>query len=177
MPGNIEAKLDRDKFDIIALAHLDSVYRFALYMVQDDEKAQNLVLYAYFKAYKSLDRFDDRTSCRIWLLTILNDAIAETNPILPEARGQDNQESDSNAVREIPGIRFGEISAAVSELSAPDRAVILLSDMEGLSYEEIANIVGCSVEDVSFRLCRGRKLLIKRLKAMLNSRGWFPDRS
>lgn len=177
MPGNSEAKLDRDKFDTVALAHLDSVYRFALYMVQDDEKAQNLVLYTYFRAYRSLDGFNYRKSCRIWLLSILNDAIAETSPILPGARGRDSQESDSNAVREIPGIRFGEISTAVNELSAPDRAVVLLSDMEGLSYEEIADIVGCSVEDASFRLCRGRRLLIERLKSILNSRGWFPDQS
>jgi RNA polymerase sigma-70 factor (ECF subfamily) len=146
-------------------------------MVHDDEKAQSLMLYTYLRACKSPNRFDDRASCRIWLLAILNDAIANTSPILPGARGQDNQDSASVTMGEFSGVRFGEVAAAISELPALDRAIILLSDMEGFSYEDIANIVRCSVRNVSFRLFRGRMFLSKRLKAMLNSRGRFPEQS
>ena len=162
------AKLDIDRFETMALAHIDSIYRFALYMVHDDEKAQSLMLYTYLRACKSLETFDDRTSCRIWLLAILNDAIADTSPILPGARGRDNQDSASFAMSGFSGIRFGEVAAAIGELPALDRAIILLSDMERLSYEEIANIVRCSIGNVSFRLFRGRMFLSKRLKAYLS---------
>ncbi|MFC1715979.1 RNA polymerase sigma factor [Candidatus Poribacteria bacterium] len=161
-------KLDIDRFETMVLAHIDSIYRFALYMVHDDEKAQSLMLYTYLRACKSLETFDDRTSCRIWLLAILNDAIANTSPILPEARGRDNQDSASVAMRGLSEVRFGEVAAAIGELSALDRAIILLSDMEWLSHEEIANIVGCSIGNVSFRLFRGRMFLSKRLKAYLS---------
>ena len=87
------AELDIDRFEKIALAHIDSIYRFALYMVHDDERAQNLMLYTYLRACKSPDRFDDRKTCRAWLLAMLNDAITDTSPILPGARGQDNQDN------------------------------------------------------------------------------------
>ncbi len=169
MPGDSKTELDIDRFETTALAHIDSIYRFALCMMQDEEEAQKLVLYTYLKAYKSLDRYSGRKCCRIWLLAILNDVIAKTCPVLPGARGRDNQDNAGITVGRFSGIRFGEIVAAMSELPAMDRAIVLLSDMEGLSHREIANIVGCSVEEVSFRLFRGRRLLIERLKALLNS--------
>jgi len=158
-----------NKFEAIALAHIDSIYRFALYMVHDDEKAQSLMFYTYIRACKSPDRFNDRTSCRIWLLAILNDAIMITSPILPGARGRGNQDSASVAMGEFSRIRFGEVAVAIGELPALDRAIILLSDMEGLSYEEIANIVGCSIGNVSFRVFRGRMFLSKKLKTYLTA--------
>jgi RNA polymerase sigma-70 factor (ECF subfamily) len=161
------AKLGIDSFRTIALAHIDSIYRFALYMVHDDERAQNLMLYTYLRACRFPDIISDRTNCRIWLLAVLNDAITDTSPILPGARGQDNQDNAGVARGEFSGVRLGEVAAAISELPALDRAIILLSDMEGLSYEEIANIVRCSIGNVSFRLFRGRKFLSKRLRAYL----------
>jgi RNA polymerase sigma-70 factor (ECF subfamily) len=163
------AKLDIERSEIIALAHIDSIYRFALYMVHDDEKAQSLMLYTYVRACRSPDRFNDRTSCRIWLLAILNDAITDTSPILPGARGRDNQDSASVVMEGHSGIRFGEVAVAIGELPALDRAIILLSDMEGLSYQEIASIVRCPIGNVSFRLFRGRMFLSRRLKAYLTA--------
>lgn len=160
------AKLDMDRFETIALEHIDSIYRFALYMMHDDERAQSLIFYTYLRACKSPDRFNDRTSCRIWLLAILNEAITAS---LPGARGRDNQDNAGVAMRGSPGVRFGELAAAIGELPALDRAIILLSDMEGFSYEEIANIVGCSLGNVSFRLFRGRMFLSRRLKAYLTA--------
>ena len=175
MQGSSEAKTDRDRFDTVSLAHIDSVYRFALYMMQDEEEAQKLVLYTYLKACKSPDRYGNGISCRICLLTILNDVIMKISPVFPRTAGRDNQDNAGVAVRRFSGIRFGEVAAAISELPTPDRAVVLLSDMEGLSYAEIATIVGYSIENVLFRLFRGRKLLIERLKATLNGRGGFSE--
>ena len=177
MSGSSKAKLERDKFDTTALTHIDSVYRFALYMVQDDEKAQNLVLYTYLKAYMSPYRFKDRTSSRIWLLAILNDAITKTNHNLTEAEGRDSQDNSDVTEKRLSGIRFGEITTAISKLPVLDRAIILLSDMERLSCEEIANIVGCPIESVSSRLFRARKLLIGKLKDTINGRDQLAERS
>jgi RNA polymerase sigma-70 factor (ECF subfamily) len=90
MPGDSKTELDIDRFRTTALAHIDSIYRFALYMIQDEEEAQKLVLYTYLKACKSLDRYSDKERCRMWLLAILNDAIMKISPVLPEAAGGDS---------------------------------------------------------------------------------------
>lgn len=176
MPVDNIAKLDIDRFEKIALAQIDSIYRFALYMVHDDERAQNLMLYTYLRACRSPDIISDKTSCRIWLLAILHDAITGTSPILFRARERDSQDIASVATGKSLRIQSSEVAAAIGELPALDRAIILLSDMENLSYEEIANIVRCSVGNVSFRLFRGRMFLSKRLKALLNGRGGFSER-
>jgi RNA polymerase sigma-70 factor (ECF subfamily) len=136
-------------------------------MVHDDERAQNLVLYTYLRACRSPDIISGRMSCRIWLLAILHDVITDTNPILIRARERYGQDIADVATGESSRIRFGEVAAAIGELPALDRAIILLSDMEDLSHEEIANIVRCSVGNVSFRVFRGRKFLSKRLKSCL----------
>ena len=70
-----------------------------------------------------------------------------------------------NTHYEVPRDAFGdEIIAAMNELPAQYRAAVLLADVEGLPYKEIAGVVGCSKETVMSRLCKGRRLLGRRLR-------------
>ncbi len=157
--------LDIHTFETIALAHMDSVYRLALYMVGNEDDAQNLVQNTYLKAYKTFNRLEVEVICKAWLLGILYDTLVSS----AGDSSRDRQVS-SLAVRwpdniEVTEDRFcDEIIAAMNELPAQYRVVVLLADVEGLSYKEIASVIGCSIETVMSRLCRGRRLLGSMLR-------------
>jgi RNA polymerase sigma-70 factor (ECF subfamily) len=166
---------ETNKFQVVAHAHIDSVYRFALYMAGDESDAQNLVQNTYLKAYKSFDRFEEGTNCKAWLLAILNNTFMNTihrdrihlQAVHPPEIEECGSEPADNAdpQNEIPTAPLhNDVAAAISELPIRYRAVVLLADMEGLSYKEIANIVGCPARTVMSRLCEGRKLLRRKLR-------------
>ncbi len=68
MYSNSEVSARADTFEAAALAHMNSVYRLALYMAGNEDDAQNLVRNTYLKAYKSFSRFEAETICKGWLL-------------------------------------------------------------------------------------------------------------
>jgi RNA polymerase sigma-70 factor (ECF subfamily) len=87
--------------------------------------------------------------------------------IYPSEKEESGTELSSDASPEYETFREllnSDVAAAMSELPIRYRAVVLLADIEGLSYKEIADIVGCPVGTVVSRLCRGRRLLGKRLQ-------------
>lgn len=164
MSSNVELSLNIHTFETIALAHIDSLYRFALYMAGNEDAAQNLVQNTYLKAHKTFSRLEVEAICKAWLLGILYDTFVSS----AGDSSRDRQVS-SLAVRSpdniVPKDRFcDEIIAAMNELPAQYRAAILLADVEGLSYREIASVIGCSIETVMSRLCRGRRLLGSMLR-------------
>ena len=149
MLGNSKAKPNIDRFQALALAHIDSVYRLALYMAGNEGDAQRLVQETYLKAYRSFRRFEAETICKAWLLGILNDTLVKV------------------ANNEVSRDQFDDDAiAAINELPSQYKSVILLADVEGLPYSEIADIVGCPMEIVMSRLCTGRRLLGKGLQDM-----------
>ncbi|NOY91141.1 MAG: sigma-70 family RNA polymerase sigma factor [Deltaproteobacteria bacterium] len=175
------AKRRRD-FEREALPHLDSLYAAALRLTRRPSDAEDLVQESMLKAFRFWDSFEAGTNARAWLLRIvtntfinrhrrkareravfdgvLADPVGEGVMSRAAMRGLKN--ADSEADRRLLA---GEIQAAMEKLAPQQRLMIQLSDMEGLTYKEIANVVGCPVGTVMSGLHRARKALQKHLIA------------
>ena len=163
------------RFEEIALPHLSAAYNLARWLVHNQDDAEDIVQEAYLRAFKSFSGYYGGDS-RSWLLTIVrntcftwlqqNRLLRLTDPIedkLDEV-GLDFadpevlllQSADSKMVRD-----------ALQELPIEFREVMVMREMEDLSYKEIANIVDVPIGTVMSRLARGRKrlqeLLVKRM--------------
>ena len=166
MPAKIETGLKVSEFETEIFIHMDSIYRFALYMAGDENHAQNLVQNAYLKVYKSHDGFQEGTDHRSWLLTMLNDIFTKTiyrgREYSRRHKGSSDGANFDYRIGENP--LDGVVASAIGKLPISYRAAVLLADMEGLSYSEIATITGHPVETIISRTCSGRSMLVKRLQ-------------
>jgi RNA polymerase sigma-70 factor (ECF subfamily) len=170
----------RDQFAAEALAHLDSMYGAAMRLTRSEADADDLVQDAFLKAYRFYDRFEPGTNMKAWLLRILtntfinkyrrthrerrvfesDDAEPVGDGVMSRAAMRALQDPDGDAMRSLVS---QEIQAALDELSEEHRLMIMLADVEELSYKEIADIVGCPIGTVMSRLHRARKQLQSRL--------------
>jgi len=157
------------RFEQAVLPHLDAAYNLARWLVRDDADAQDVVQEAALRAYRFFEGFRGGDG-RAWLLTIVrnvchtwlrkNRAHELATPFDEEAHGvaDDNPETllmenaDAQALKE-----------ALEELPAEFREALILREMEGLSYKEIAGVADVPVGTVMSRLARARKRLQLRL--------------
>ena len=158
------------RFEEIAMPHLDTLYRTALYMTGRREPAEDLVQDTYLAAYAAFDRFDGRYP-RAWLLTILRHTRisqlrhAGQAPLLLEMDGDTEAEewpdlvSDSVEGEVLADILPEALERAVAALPEAWRIAVVLADVEGLSYQEIAQVMDCPIGTVMSRLYRGRRRL------------------
>ena len=152
---------DAYDFDAEALAHLDSVYRVAVWLSGSPDEAQDLTQDTYERALRGREGFV-RTNMRAWLLTILRhhflnlrrrDRIVDKAP-LEEAVAVDEP------VPEVPiAVMRQDLQAALAKLSSDVRLPLLLADVEELSMTEIASTLGWPVGTVKSRLWRARREL------------------
>ena len=170
----------QNQFAAEALTHLDSLYAVALRLTRNGADANDLVQDTFLKAYRAWDRFEVGTNMRAWMVRILTNTfinkyrrnrrerdVFEGSDAEPVGHGVMSREAmramedpDGNAMR---GMIAAEIQAALDELSDEHRMMIVLADLEELSYKEIADIVGCPIGTVMSRLHRARKQLQSRL--------------
>jgi RNA polymerase sigma-70 factor (ECF subfamily) len=174
-------------FEREALPHLDTVYRVALRLTADPSRADDLVQDTMLKAYRAWPSFTPGTNARAWLLTILR------NQFINDYR-RDRQRGPTVDIAAIepytvfhategdPAGRFfdqlvdDEVVAAIGALPAEFREVVVLSDLEGLSYAEIAEVVGAPVGTVKSRLHRGRQALQRQLYDYAVAMGYIRGR-
>jgi len=173
-------------FEAEALPHTDLLYNYALRMTNNSADADDLVQETYLKAYRFWDSYEQGTNIRAWLFRILKNSYI--NRYRKEVREPDCVEYDevkiSYAVRgesngepnDLQESMFGhllddEITAAVAALPDEFRTVVILCDIEGLTYEEVAAFMDCPLGTVRSRLHRGRKLLRGRLTDYARARG------
>jgi len=171
----IETGSRTERFEEVALAHMDSLYRSALYMARNENDAQDLVQDTYLRAYRFFDKFKEGTNCRAWLLKILRNTFVNTirgNKRRPQVihltemkdRGTELS-ADATPEDWVFGNLFDDdIIVAMDELPEEYQTAVLLADVEGLSYKEIADIMDCPTGTVMSRLHRGRKLLKEKLQ-------------
>lgn len=174
-----EKESKRERFENEALVHLDSLYRTALRMTKNEGDADDLVQETFLKAYRFWDKFQEGTNCRAWLFKIMTNIFINNY----RAKGWTPQIVDLEDVDD--DFLYGQIAAlgpaedpeknffnkvfdddvqkAIEELPEDFRLVVILSCLEGFSYQEIADIVGLNIGTVKSRLHRGRKLLQKSL--------------
>lgn len=177
---------DMAAFEALVQAHERMVYNVVYRMMQNPEDAKDLSQEVFLKAYRYLDRFDQKASFSTWIYKIaVNTAIDETRrrkgketvSLDWQYEGEDGAQtkqyqSDSGPSLEEQVLEregLAEIWQAMANLSTEHRTVITLRDVEGLSYTEIAEITGTSLGTVKSRLARGR-LALKEL--ILQQRAW-----
>jgi len=170
----------RKDFERDALQHLDSLYGMALRLTRSPADAEDLVQDTLLKAYRFYDRFEPGTNLKAWLLKIqTNTFINRYRRSVRERNVFDGAASASvgdgvmsrAAIRALSqpladadrGLLAGEIEAALERLPEDYRTMVILADVEELSYREIADVVGCPIGTVMSRLHRARKALQQHL--------------
>jgi RNA polymerase sigma-70 factor (ECF subfamily) len=165
----------REEFEREALVHLDTLYNVALRLCGNASDAEDLVQDTVTKAYRAWDKYEQGTNCRAWLVTILRNTFI--NQFRRDSRRPSSVQFDSvedTSVfeevkdRDPEGTFFHEIvddevKRAIQDLPEDFRIPVVLSDVEGMSYAEIAEILELPVGTVKSRLFRGRRRLQQRL--------------
>lgn len=179
-----EAESKAERFESVALEHMDSIYRFALYMTGNESDAHDFVQDTYLKAYRFFDKFREGTNCKAWLLTILKNTFINSvrrdkrHPQMVHLSEMEEYGMDLPVEDDPEDWIFGDlfnddVSAAIDSLPVVYRTVVLLADVECLSYKEISEIVECPIGTVMSRLCRGRRLLRKKLQSYATRYGYL----
>jgi RNA polymerase sigma-70 factor (ECF subfamily) len=177
-------------FEREVMQHLDALYRTALRMTRNPQDAEDLVQETMLRAFRFLDRFEPGTNLRAWLFKILtNTYINRYRKASSEPRVDSLDDSeelslyrylDSEAASRGGSVeaqvldRFAEqdIKTAIEALPPQYRITVLLADVEGFSYNDIAEITNVKKGTVMSRLFRGRRLLQKALVDQARSAGF-----
>lgn len=175
----LPSTLPKRHFADEALPHLDAVYRFATRLTGGlRAEAEDLVQDTFLQAYRAWEGFTPGSNCRTWLFTLCRnrflrlqeqrgrrpdgrapdvdvEAFAGTGGYLVETTGP-QREFFTSFVEE-------EVLHAIDSLPVSFREAVVLSDMEGLAYPEVAQVLGVPIGTVKSRLFRGRRLLQRAL--------------
>jgi RNA polymerase sigma-70 factor (ECF subfamily) len=162
---------DVERFERIILPHLDDAYTLARYLLRDEHDAQDVVQDAVLRALRYFDGYRDGDA-RAWLLTIVRNCCLSWQrrhradrlavPFADEVTEQlsDPQESDALAIERS---ERAVLERAIATLPTEFREVIVLREVEDLSYKEISEVVGIPIGTVMSRLARARKRLAAAL--------------
>lgn len=180
--SDAEVAKDRIGFEEEALPHLDAVYRFALRLSGAPDRAEDLVQETFLRAYRSWGQYKRGTAAKSWLFTICRNVFLRRHersqrhdeivrehvdrtgpgldPINPVWASVDGIDPEGEFFASIVDERIVE---AIDELPDEYRTAVVLSDVEGLPYAEIAELLEVPVGTVKSRLFRGRRQLQKVL--------------
>jgi RNA polymerase sigma-70 factor (ECF subfamily) len=180
----------RKEFEATALPHLDALYGTAYRLARNPRDAEDLVQEALLRAYRFWDTFEKDSNCKAWLLRILTNtfineyqrkrrqrevldaATAEqsaTDGVLVH-EGAQTQKSPEGMMLERSV--SDDVQRALDALPADFRTAVVLCDVEGLAYKEIADVMDCPVGTVMSRLFRGRRLLQQSLAQFAVEQGY-----
>jgi RNA polymerase sigma-70 factor (ECF subfamily) len=188
--NQLEAAANRARFEEEALKHLDALYRTALRMTRNPSDAEDLVQDALVRAYRFYDRFEPGTNFRAWLFKILTNTYINSYR-RKQGRPQESSLEDTeefflyNQLSDESGERVTDvedtvldhlgadaIQRAIDRLPPQFRTTVQLSDVEGLSYAEIAEATGVAKGTVMSRLFRGRRQLQRALWEQAKAAGF-----
>src|SRR5437764_5487216 len=176
------------------MEHMPSLYSAAMRMTRNPADAEDLVQETYLKAYRAFDSFQEGTNLKAWLYRILTNTFINSyrsRKRRPEQTELDDVE-DLYLYRRLGGLEAAaagrsaeeevldhftetDVKEALESLPEQFRMAVLLADVEGFSYKEIAEILDVPIGTVMSRLHRGRKLPQKRLWNFAEERGLVPD--
>src|SRR5689334_9717951 len=172
-----EGPTDAQSFEQCAMPLFDSLYNFAMWLARNREEAEDLVQETYAKALKGFSSFQPGANFRAWMFRILRNAflnsrtglrMAQTTPLELEADSAlmpfTEQTPESILLRHIDD---ETLYCAIEKLPVRFREVLLLRDMEDMSYQEVAKGLSVPIGTVMSRLSRARRML----RDILQSRG------
>ncbi len=181
-----DVRVKQREFEAEALPHMDLLYNFALRTAGNANDAQDLLQETYLKAFRFWDKYEKGTNIRAWLFRIMkNSYINRYRKVSrePDKVDYDDVENFYDSVRDeskdttdlqqkmFGGLLGDEVTTALQRLPDDFRTVVILCDIEELTYEEIADFLNCPIGTVRSRLHRGRKLLQKELLEYARDRG------
>jgi RNA polymerase sigma-70 factor (ECF subfamily) len=177
------------EFEEVALVHLDTLYRTALRLTHNRAEAEDIAQETCLRAFRNFHRFNPGTNCRAWLLTILRNIFL--NRVRRAGREVPEQElpvweSVPKGGAGVPGpgnpeeeflqtVLHGDVDRALKAVPLVYRAAVILADLEGLSYKEVAEVLGCPIGTVMSRLSRGRHALRQALSRFAREHGYVKE--
>ena len=176
------------EFEKIALPHRNLLFNYALKMTGDYDDADDLVQETYLKAFRFFDKFEQGTNIKAWLYRIMkNSFINEYRKNVKEPNKVDYEDVqnfyENVKPSEITSDHYEEdvyanmlddnINEALVSLPEDFRTVIILSDIEGYTYDEIADFTDIPVGTVRSRLHRARKMLYSKLSDYAKQMGYY----
>jgi len=181
LKGSTLASDEARLFETLLQRHQDQIYRVAYRMAGNHDDAEDLVQEALMEAFQSFRRFKPGTHFDRWVYRIMShtyiDRLRRKSRARVESLDQPLGEGDNDGyLREVrdtgptPEDRAlssevdRRVQAALKDLPEDFRLAVVLCDLEGLSYEEIAQIARCPVGTVRSRIHRGRALLAQKLR-------------
>lgn len=180
-----DQEIKREDFEREAIPHLDLLYRYGLRLTGDSHQAEDLVQNAMLKAYRSWHQYQMGTNVRAWLVTILRNCFIneyrkssragvhiDVNAIEQTAVFDDHGESDPEG-HFFDQIVDDDILRAIDTLPDDFRQTLVLSDLESLSYAEIAEVTGVPLGTVKSRLFRARHALRRQLSGYAVAMGYI----
>jgi RNA polymerase sigma-70 factor (ECF subfamily) len=181
------ARTTRDaEFEREALPWLDDVYRFALSLTRDEADADDVVQETYLRAYRSWHTFIPGTECRRWLFTICRNVFLRSRERQRPTVDLEDGEQDAVAAGSVYAAArergYDDLFAtldlapalreALDELAEPFRSAVILVDVEDMTYETAAQVMGVPIGTVRSRLFRGRRLLQEKLLTVAEDLGF-----
>jgi RNA polymerase sigma-70 factor (ECF subfamily) len=185
---------DQAQFADLAMPFMSALYSAALRMTRNPADAEDLVQETYLRAYRGFPGFKEGTNLKAWLYKILTNTYINTyraKKRRPEQEQLDDVEdfylykrlggleavdADRSPEAEVlESIPDETIKQALESLPEQFRMAVMLADVEGFSYKEIAEITDVPIGTVMSRLHRGRKQLQKRLWDLAQERGLVPS--
>lgn len=174
-------------FDTEFMIHVDSMYNFAYRLTFDEDDAKDLVQDTYLKAFRFINSFERGTNAKAWLFRILKNSFinefrkkskqpakVDYNEVESYYNSDDAGENITTDLRveTVQHMIGDEITGALNALPVDFRTVIILSDLEGFTYEEMAKILDIPIGTVRSRLHRARNMLREKLISYAKEMGY-----
>lgn len=181
----------RARFDAEAVVHLRAVYNAALRLTRDPDRARDLTQDAMLRAFRAFDTFQSGTNARAWLLKVVYSVFVNQyhhDRRVPSSESIEALEAEHGfepvaAPSPLPdpwqpdGWTEPAVRQALDRLPDEFRTAVLLVDVEELTYEEAASVMGCAVGTVRSRLFRARRLLAAALASFARTPRPIPTKA
>jgi RNA polymerase sigma-70 factor, ECF subfamily len=173
---------DLDAFAQVYDRYERQVFRYAYHILGNRDDADDIKQETFVKAYQAIRSFRSESSLQTWLLKICGNLcrdkikswdrrkVTYDSTMREDEMGVSNPDESPQAIVERKELE-NTIARALKGMPAPQREIIVLHEIEGLSYEEIAAVLGCTRTSIKLRLHRARKSLKERVASLMGNRG------